>query len=69
MRMALILMLLEEARQDPEKEAIDTEGLEYDRVCRNPKCISQVEQELPQLFRCTDRTADIHRCIYCEQRA
>ena len=69
MRMALILMLLEEARQDPEKEAIDTEGLEYDRVCRNPKCISQVEQELPQLFRCTDRAADIHRCIYCEQRA
>ena len=69
MRMALILKLLEEAAQNPGKEAIDTEGLEYDRVCRNPKCISQVEQELPQLFRCTDRAADIHRCIYCEQRA
>ncbi|MDO5400704.1 MAG: hypothetical protein Q4F17_06970 [Eubacteriales bacterium] len=42
--------------------------LETDRVCRNPKCISQVEQELPQLFRCTDKAADIHRCIYCEKR-
>ncbi|MDO5152563.1 MAG: aspartate carbamoyltransferase [Eubacteriales bacterium] len=68
MRMALILKLLEEAERDPVREAIDTESLEYDRVCRNPKCISQVEQELPQLFRCTDRAADIHRCIYCEQR-
>ena len=69
MRMALILKLLEEAKQDPEKEAIDTEGLEYDRVCRNPKCITQTEQELPQIFCCTDKAADIHRCIYCEQRA
>lgn len=68
MRMALILKLLEEAERDPVREAIDTQSLEYGRVCRNPKCISQVEQELPQLFRCTDRAADIHRCIYCEQR-
>ena len=68
MRMALILKLLEEAKENPEKETIDTSTLEYDRVCRNPKCISQTEQELPQLFRCTDKAADIHRCVYCEQR-
>ncbi len=69
MRMALILKLLEEARKNPVKQPLEVEGLEYDRVCRNPKCISQTEQELPQLFRCTDRAADIHRCIYCEQRS
>ena len=69
MRMALILMLLEEAKRDPIREAMDTADLEYDRVCQNPKCITQTEQELPQLFRCTDKAADIHRCIYCEQRA
>ena len=69
MRMALILKLLDEAKRNPEKEAIDTTDLEYDRVCHNPKCISQTEQELPQIFRCTDKAADIHRCIYCEQRA
>ena len=69
MRMALILKLLDEAARNPAKEAIDTTGLEYDRVCRNPKCIPQTEQELPQLFRCTDKAADIHRCVYCEQRA
>ena len=68
MRMALILKLLEEAQRDPVREALDMEGLEYDRVCTNPKCITQTEQELPQLFRCTDKAADIHRCIYCEKR-
>ena len=69
MRMALILKLLKEASENPVKEAIDVEGLEYDRVCHNPKCITQTEQELPHLFRCTDKDADIHRCIYCEQKA
>ena len=69
MRMALIMKLLDEAARNPMKEAIDTTGLEYDRVCRNPKCITQTEQELPQLFRCTDKAAGIHRCVYCEQRA
>ena len=69
MRMALILKLLKEAQENPVKEAVDTEGLEYDRICHNPKCIVQTEQELPHLFRCTDKEADIHRCIYCEQKA
>ncbi len=69
MRMALILKLLEEAKRNPQKEAVNTDQLETGRICRNPKCITQTEQELPHLFRCTDKAADIHRCIYCEQRA
>ena len=67
MRMALILKLLEEA-EDPRKDSIDTSELCYDRVCNNPKCISAVEQELPHISRITDKAADIHRCIYCEQK-
>jgi aspartate carbamoyltransferase catalytic subunit len=67
MRMALILKLLEEAA-DPVKEAIDTDGLVYDRVCTNPKCISKTEQELPQIARLTDPAENVHRCIYCEQK-
>ncbi len=68
MRMALILKLLEEAQADPVREEIDTSGFTYDGVCTNPKCISAVEQELPQIFRLTDRAAGIRRCLYCEQR-
>ena len=69
MRMALILKLLEEAKADPIKETVDTTDFVYDYVCHNPKCISQVEQELPQIFKLTDKAAGIHRCIYCEQKA
>ena len=67
MRMALILKLLEEAA-NPVKEAIDTDGLVYDRVCKNPKCICQTEQELPQISRLTDPKENVLRCIYCEQK-
>ena len=68
MRMALILKLLEEAK-DPVKETMDLEDLVYDCTCTNPKCISTVEQELPQVFKITDKAANIRRCIYCEQKA
>ena len=69
MRMALILMLLKEAEKDPVREPIDPVGLRYDLKCTNPRCISATEQELPQIFRTTDKAAGIHRCIYCEQRS
>ena len=68
MRMALILMLLKEAEVNPTREPIEGE-LRYDLVCRNPRCISATEQELPQIFRLTDKAAGIHRCIYCEHIA
>jgi aspartate carbamoyltransferase regulatory subunit len=61
--MALILKLLAEAKQNPLQEAIDTDGWVYDRVCRNPKCISAVEQELPQAAKLVEGT---YRCVYCE---
>ncbi len=67
MRMALILKLMEEAK-NPQKEERDTVDLVYDRVCTNSKCISAVEQELPQIFKLTDKAANVHRCIYCEQK-
>ena len=53
MRMALILKLLKEAQENPAREPLRGE-LRYDLVCRNPRCISATEQELPQIFRLTD---------------
>ncbi len=67
MRMALILKLLEEA-ENPVKEHTDSENLVHGHICTNPKCISAVEQELPQLSKLTDAALGIHRCIYCEQK-
>ena len=37
--------------------------------CKNPRCISSVEQELPHIFRLTDKKHRVYRCIYCETRA
>ncbi|MBQ9037443.1 MAG: aspartate carbamoyltransferase regulatory subunit [Erysipelotrichaceae bacterium] len=37
--------------------------------CKNPRCISSVEQELPHIFRLTDEKNRIYRCIYCETKA
>lgn len=34
--------------------------------CRNPRCICSTEQELPQIFRLTDREKRVYRCIYCD---
>ncbi|MBR1811826.1 MAG: aspartate carbamoyltransferase regulatory subunit [Clostridia bacterium] len=37
--------------------------------CANPRCITSTEQELPQVFRLTDREKHTYRCIYCESKA
>lgn len=37
--------------------------------CRNPRCITSIEQELPHIFRLTDRDAKTYRCVYCETKA
>lgn len=37
--------------------------------CRNPRCITSTEQELPQVFRLTDREKGVYRCLYCESMA
>ena len=37
--------------------------------CKNPRCITSVEQELPHVFRLTDRENRVYRCVYCETKA
>lgn len=56
-------------------ELVKRHGLELpERVtnvirCRNPRCITSVEQELPQVFKLTNREKGIYRCIYCDTQA
>ena len=37
--------------------------------CKNPRCITSIEQELPQVFKLTDSTKRVYRCLYCETQA
>lgn len=36
--------------------------------CKNPRCITSTEQELPDIFKLTDRSSATYRCIYCESK-
>ena len=48
---------------DPPHEIVDI------IKCKNPRCITTTEQEIPHVFRLTDRENRVYRCIYCESKA
>ena len=37
--------------------------------CKNPRCITTTEQELPHVFRLTDPEHKIYRCVYCDTKS
>jgi len=37
--------------------------------CKNPRCITSIEQEIVHEFKLTDPAKKVYRCIYCEQKA
>ena len=36
--------------------------------CKNPRCITSIEQELDQIFVLSDEKNEIYRCKYCEEK-
>ena len=36
--------------------------------CKNPRCITSIEQELEQVFVLTDPRKAVYRCKYCEEK-
>ena len=36
--------------------------------CKNPRCITSIEQELPHIFFLADEEREIYRCKYCEEK-
>ena len=36
--------------------------------CKNPRCITSIEQELPHICELTDRENVVYRCKYCEEK-
>ena len=63
-RMALILKLLE-MRDEKVEEELHEEIVNVIK-CKNPRCITSVEQELDQVFILTDKEKNAYRCKYCE---
>lgn len=53
-----------------EKRVIEMPEILTDVIkCKNPRCISSVEQELKHMFKLTDRKNKVYRCVYCEAKA
>ena len=36
--------------------------------CKNPRCITSIEQELEQIFILADPKKEVYRCKYCEEK-
>ena len=66
MRMALILKLLKEAGTEQPAVTLPAGCVTGGHVCRNRRCISVTEQELPPIFRPDSREKDLYSCLYCE---
>lgn len=37
-------------------------------ICKNPRCITSIEQELSQIFFLADPEKEVYRCKYCEEK-
>lgn len=37
--------------------------------CKNPRCITSIEQGLPHIFVLADEETETYRCKYCEEKA
>ena len=35
--------------------------------CKNPRCITSIEQELPHIFYLADEKSEVYRCKYCDE--
>lgn len=36
--------------------------------CKNPRCITSIEQELPHIFFLADEEKEVYRCKWCEEK-
>ncbi len=53
-----------------EKRRIDLPEIVKDVIkCKNPRCITSVEQGIEHVFKLVDKENRVYRCIYCEAKA
>ncbi|MDE7109574.1 MAG: aspartate carbamoyltransferase [Muribaculaceae bacterium] len=68
-RMALIVKLLEWAK-DPSKttKLVPDDAVRGEFICRNKRCISNMEVGVESLFRPAHDSSGGYRCVYCESK-
>ncbi|MCQ2541213.1 MAG: aspartate carbamoyltransferase regulatory subunit [Lachnospiraceae bacterium] len=50
------------------KELVLPETLTDVMKCKNPRCITSIEQELPHIFYLADPVKEVYRCKYCDEK-
>ena len=65
----ITLNVIREVTCTEKKHVALPEKLENVIRCKNPRCITTTEQELPQIFQLTDRSERTYRCLYCDTKA
>ncbi|MFI3212074.1 MAG: aspartate carbamoyltransferase regulatory subunit [Eubacteriales bacterium] len=50
------------------KELFLPKEIKHVLKCKNPRCITSIEQELPHIFVLSDEKKEIYRCKYCEEK-
>lgn len=69
-RMALMYKLLEWAKDESKTTCLIPENAVRNKyVCRNPRCISNMEVNVDSLFRPASDGSGEWRCVYCESKA
>ena len=61
--------VIKDGKLAAKKHAGLPERIENVLKCRNPRCITSVEPDLPQVFQLANRETKTYRCIYCEAKA
>ena len=61
--------IIEDSKVVKRKHIEPPETIEDVIKCTNPRCITSIEQELPNIFKLTDRENLVYRCIYCESQS
>ena len=65
-RMALILKLVNQNNENNVEKNNTKKEIINEMKCKNPSCITTIEQELDHVFILTDEEKNIYRCKYCE---
>ncbi len=56
--------------ENVEKRSIELPETVTDVIkCKNPRCITSVEQGIKHVFKLVDKENRVYRCIYCEAKA
>lgn len=65
-RMALILKLINQNKKNSTINKNAKKEIINKIKCKNPNCITTIEQEIDHVFVLTDEEKNIYRCKYCE---